>query len=307
MMFKSFCKRKGLKREVFAGDTIQKGDMFDKIDIVCQLIGVDKKQVIQKKGHHFAKQANVQQKMPVFAGPPFVTREDYESVVKQDLITFLTELMKCMVGEENDISGWNSMMDNTRNRSRQDMTGELDEDKPPFILMIDNAHNMCPTSWQLLESIIFDCYRLVVILLVQSDEMDRMKIHQDSIETFESVYAEITEHVEEIVEKDLPRMSAKDFGAIIRSSAQKYRSTYTNEMKDMTRIIDPKKTLKTEEMGIEWRQILTEKWQLSTNINEVDMEILKLITAKCRGNPLLGLQYFVNLLHNGFIEVINNG
>ena len=35
MMFKSFCKRKGLKREVFAGDTIQKGDMFDKIDIVC--------------------------------------------------------------------------------------------------------------------------------------------------------------------------------------------------------------------------------------------------------------------------------
>ena len=215
--------------------------------------------------------------------------------------------MKCMVGEENDISGWNSMMDNTRNRSRQDLTGELDDDKPPFILMIDNAHNMCPTSWQLLESIIFDCYRLVVILLVQSDEMDRMKIHQDSIETFESVYAEITEHVEEIVEKDLPRMSAKDFGAIIRSSAQKYRSTYTNEMKDMTRIIDPKKTLKTEQMGIEWRQILTEKWQLSTNINEVDMEILKLITAKCRGNPLLGLQYFVNLLHNGFIEVINNG
>ena len=60
MMFKFFCKVRGLKREVFAGDVILKGEMFDKIDIVCQLIGVDKRVVIQKKGHHFANQANVQ-------------------------------------------------------------------------------------------------------------------------------------------------------------------------------------------------------------------------------------------------------
>ena len=58
-------------------------------------------------------------------------------------------------------------------------------DKPPYMIFIDNAHNMCPTSWLLLHNLLEESYRLVVILLVQSDDMDRMRIDLQSINQFE--------------------------------------------------------------------------------------------------------------------------
>ena len=77
---------------------------------------------------------------------------------------FLTQLIKCFIGEENEVSEWHSLIDNTKQKSR-----DMDEsflDKPPYMIFIDNAHNMCPTSWQLLEKVIEESYRLVVVLLV---------------------------------------------------------------------------------------------------------------------------------------------
>ena len=66
---------------------------------------------------------------------------------------------------------------------------------------------MCPTSWMLLEEIMTECYRLVVILLVQSDDMDRMKINEQSIGTFEQVFDAISDRID-VVEKDLPRLNS---------------------------------------------------------------------------------------------------
>lgn len=62
-------------------------------------------------------------------------------------------------------------------------------------------------------------------------------------------------------------------------------------MKSMTAITDnrPGKTIKNEAMGIEWRSILTAKWQLSTVMQSVDEDILQVIVSKCHGNPLLCL------------------
>ena len=74
-------------------------------------------------------------------------------------------------------------------------------------------------------------------------------------------------------------------------------------MKDMTKIKDKSKTIKTEEMGAQWKEILTAKWQLDTRINKVDERITSLVVSKCRGNPLLCLEYFVNLLHNDCIHI----
>lgn len=39
--------------------------------------------------------------------------------------------------------------------------------------------------------------------------------------------------------------------------------SYKKEMDDMTKIIDPAKTIKTEQMGADWKGILTKKWQLA--------------------------------------------
>lgn len=59
-------------------------------------------------------------------------------------------MIKCFIGEENEISEWNSIMDTTKNKMSR---GDIDDsflDKPPYMIFIDNAHNMCPTSWLLL-------------------------------------------------------------------------------------------------------------------------------------------------------------
>ena len=88
-----------------------------------------------------------------------------------------------MIGEDNDVSGWQSLLD-IRNNSRQ-QRDEQDDDKAPIVIFIDNAQDMCPTSWLFLDNILEECYQVVIILLVQSDDMDRMKIHPQSVQAFE--------------------------------------------------------------------------------------------------------------------------
>jgi hypothetical protein len=75
----------------------------------------------------------------------------------------------------------------------------------------------------------------------------------------------------------------------------------------MTRIIDYAKTIKNDKDSDKWRKLLTEKWNLEHSIGSVDEVILKKIVQKCTGNPLLCLQYFINLMHNDFIKVTEGG
>ena len=66
----------------------------------------------------------------------------------------------------------------------------------------------------------------------------------------------------DIVEKDLPRLSEEQLNDIIRSNANKYRASHKKEMDDMTKIIDYNDTIKNDTMAEEWKELLTEKWQL---------------------------------------------
>ena len=42
------------------------------------------------------------------------------------------------------------------------------------------------------------------------------------------------------------------------ASAEEYKTSYTNEVKDMTTILDPDNTIKDIEMSAEWRKYLFE-------------------------------------------------
>ena len=48
-------------------------------------------------------------------------------------------------------------------------------------------------------------------------------------------------------------------------------------MAAMTNIVDPKKTIKTPEMGEKWREILTKKYQIESQINVVNEKITQLV------------------------------
>ena len=54
-----------------------------------------------------------------------------------------------------------------------------------------------------------------------------------------------------------------------------------------------------------WTQFFTDKWQLKYQFTSISSEVLDAIIEKCNGNPLLCLQYFVNLLQNGYINILD--
>ena len=42
-------------------------------------------------------------------------------------------------------------------------------------------------------------------------------------------------------------------------------------------------------------------------MTQVEPEILQMVVTKCRGNPILCLQYFVNMIHDAFVEIRADG
>ena len=83
---------------------------------------------------------------------------------------------------------------------------------------------------------------------------------------------------------------------MIKMNAAKHQMSFIDEITNMTLIVDKNDTIKTDEQGKEWIRVLSKKWQTVTKIAEVDAKIITVVVSKCAGNPLLCLQYFVNLL-----------
>jgi hypothetical protein len=53
------------------------------------------------------------------------------------------------------------------------------------IIILDNAHMMDQASWQLFEAIRDECYRVAIILCVQTDDQDKIKINSEVKPVFE--------------------------------------------------------------------------------------------------------------------------
>lgn len=74
----------------------------------------------------------------------------------------------------------------------------------------------------------------------------------------------------------------------------------------MTEIVDEEKTIKNKEKGREWQQVLTKRWQTQSEFSTIKPEIIEAIVKKTMGNPLLCLNYFVNMMQNGFFKIDKN-
>lgn len=71
----------------------------------------------------------------------------------------------------------------------------------------------------------------------------------------------------------------------------------------MTDIKDPMKTIKTPEKSKEWFDHFMKKFNLHFIYKDIDSDILDCIMIKCHGNVMYCLQFFFNLLTNGYIEI----
>ena len=56
MLFTFFCKRKNIKKETFMAEVIQNSNNFDKYDLICDVCGLDRDLMLQKRGSAFAQQ-----------------------------------------------------------------------------------------------------------------------------------------------------------------------------------------------------------------------------------------------------------
>ena len=105
----------------------------------------------------------------------------------------------------------------------------------------------------------------------------------------------------------MPRLDSVQLCQLVIQNAKNYQRSYTMEIKERTRIVDANNTIKNEADGKMWTQRLTQEWQLENLMTDVDQKIMSVIAMKCLGNPLMSLQYFVNMLHNGFVLIESDG
>ena len=107
------------------------------------------------------------------------------------------------------------------------------------MIVIDNAHLMCPTSWMLLENLTQEAQQVAFFLIVQSDDRGRIKITSDSMDSFELSWQAIDEDPAMKVRMvDIPQMNSDNIQSIINQNAQNYRKTFMREVDDMVKIVD---------------------------------------------------------------------
>lgn len=80
-----------------------------------------------------------------------------------------------LIGCGDQISDWNSVdlsdgSDEPHHKKQFDKksshSSDADEMKDPFIIVIDNAHLMCPTSWMLFESLMAEAEGVAFFLIM---------------------------------------------------------------------------------------------------------------------------------------------
>lgn len=52
---------------------------------------------------------------------------------------------------------------------------------------------------------------------------------------------------------------------------------------------------------------MSSQWQIETQFTKIDKNVIEMILDVCSGNPLLCLNYFVQLLHRNLIQIKEDG
>ena len=110
--------------------------------------------------------------------------------------------IKWVVGEED--AGLDEISGSHKAKTKQKQDG-MPSEHPPILVVIDTAHMMDIPSYKLFKSIVSSVRRLGLVLLLQTDEMDVLKINPESRQEFDRVWL----HVENLRVIDLPSLDHK--------------------------------------------------------------------------------------------------
>ena len=110
--------------------------------------------------------------------------------------------IKWVVGEED--AGLDEISGSHKAKTKQKQDG-MPSEHPPILVVIDTAHMMDIPSYKLFKSIVSSVRRLGLVLLLQTDEMDVLKINPESRQEFDRVWL----NVENLRVIDLPSLDHK--------------------------------------------------------------------------------------------------
>ena len=102
---------------------------------------------------------------------------------------------------------------------------------------------------------------------------------------------------------DVPSVSAPELKGILLGLSGEFNRSYREEVAKIIEILNPENTIKTKEMGRDWRERLYSTYDLNRVFQNVDDRVLKHIVEKCVGVPLMSLEYFLILLTTDHIKI----
>ena len=101
---------------------------------------------------------------------------------------------------------------------------------------------MDQTSWELYEAIRDGCYKIVLILLLQTDFNEDVKIHASCRATFDKIWQSAAMEENRVIE--LPNLTVNNLEALLLHNAKKYYTSFRYEARKMTKIENLQDTIK---------------------------------------------------------------
>jgi predicted ATPase len=103
----------------------------------------------------------------------------------------------------------------------------------PMLIILDTVQLMDEASWRLIELIKDECRRIAIILLIQTDSNNQIKIHPEARQFFDETFRY---HMNLIKIIDLPPLRVEELNSLIKDIAPKYRRMMIEEIVSMTHI-----------------------------------------------------------------------
>ena len=80
-------------------------------------------------------------------------------------------------------------------------------------------------------SLVSENSKFIIILLMQTDDLDRIKIKEEDSKEFESIIEYLIDTLNHnIVEKELPRIDYSQLNQLIIQNASEYKKSFSKEM-----------------------------------------------------------------------------
>lgn len=144
---------------------------------------------------------------------------------------FLIDFMREVLGEKSEEDFSEDLTKSVQSKVQNHDSVLFNEN--PMLIILDTVQLMDEASWRLIELIKDECRRIAIILLIQTDSNNQIKIHPEARQFFDETFRY---HMNLIKIIDLPPLRVEELNSLIKDIAPKYRRMMIEEIVSMTHI-----------------------------------------------------------------------